>query len=83
MVRYGCVREVLYGPTEFKSYANDALGANKLDESVRQSTLRVTLTISLEVAQVANMAVLIGRSTVLLAVWIDYHRLLDFFQLTR
>lgn len=53
------------------TYANDALGSDELDELVRHGSLGVALGISLNVAEVTDVAVLVGRSTVGLAVRVD------------
>lgn len=57
--------------TVLGTYANDTLGANDLDELVGHRALGVALGIRLDVAEVTNMAVLIGRGTVGLAVGVD------------
>jgi len=51
--------------------ANNALGANQLDELVGGGTLAIALAISLEVAQVTYMANLILRSTMCLAMGVE------------
>jgi len=51
--------------------AEDALWANQLDELVRYGALSVSLSVGLEVAQVTNVTLRIGWSTVGLAVWVD------------
>lgn len=53
------------------SYADNALRTDELDELVRYGALGVALGISLEVAQVADMAVLISRRAMLLVKWVD------------
>ncbi len=53
------------------TYANNALRADQLDELVGGRSLAIALSIGLEVAKVPNMANLISRSTVCLAVWVD------------
>jgi hypothetical protein len=53
------------------SYTNDGLRADELDELVGHGALGVALSISLEVAEVTNVAGLVGRSTVGLAVGVD------------
>jgi hypothetical protein len=55
----------------WRTYANDTLSANQLDKLVGGGALAIALSVGLEVAQVAYMAGLIGRSTVGLAVWVD------------
>jgi len=44
--------------------------ADQLDEAVADASLGVSLTISLDVAQVTNVAFRVGWSTVSLAVWV-------------
>ncbi len=56
------------------TYANDAVGANQLDEAVRDGALGVALAVSLNVAEIANVTGLIGGSTVGLAVGVDWER---------
>lgn len=51
--------------------ADDALGANELDEVVGHGALGVALGIGLNVAQVTNMAVLVGPVAVGLAMGVD------------
>ena len=51
--------------------AKDALGANQLDELVGDRALSIALAVGLEVAQVADVAVGVGGSTVALAVGVD------------
>jgi hypothetical protein len=46
------------------SYANNALGANQLDELVLDASLSIALPIRLVVAQITHVAFLVGRSTV-------------------
>ena len=53
------------------TYANNALRSNKLDQLVCYRALAITLTIGLEVAQVTDMALLIGGSTVVLVEGVD------------
>lgn len=63
------VQEVTaYGST----YANDGLGPDQLDVLVLDRALGVALGIGRDVAQVANVAVLIGRRTVGLVVGVDW-----------
>ena len=54
-----------------ETYADDALRANQLDELVCDASLRVTLTVGLEVTQVTNVALLILGSTVGLVVGVE------------
>lgn len=53
---------------DYKTYANDAVGANQLDEAVRDGALGVALAIGVDVAEIANVASFVGGSTVGLAV---------------
>jgi hypothetical protein len=59
-----------------KAYANDALGADELDELVAHGALGVALGVGLDVAQVANVTVLIRGRAVRLAVGVDCQRVL-------
>jgi hypothetical protein len=54
------------------TYSENALGTNHLDELVGGRTDSVALGISLEVAQVTNVAFFVGGSTVGLAVRVDW-----------
>lgn len=54
-----------------ETYANDGLGADQLDQAVLETALGVTLSISLEVAQVTNVAGLVGAVAVGLVVGVD------------
>lgn len=53
------------------SAADDALGTDQLDQLVGGGADGVALAISLDVAKVTNVAVLVGGSTVTLAVRVD------------
>jgi hypothetical protein len=53
------------------AYANNAVGADQLDESVCNCGGRVALAISREVAQVTDMALFIIRSAVGFVVRVD------------
>lgn len=55
--------------------ADDALGANQLDEGVRDGALGVALAVGLDVAEVTDVAGLVGRGTVGLAVGVDLYLL--------
>jgi hypothetical protein len=55
----------------FPTYADDALGANELDEQVGHGALGVALGVGLEVAEITDMAGLIGAVTVSLVVGVD------------
>lgn len=54
------------------TYAEDALSANQLDKLVLHAAGGVTLSIGLEVAEITDVTVSIGGSTVGLAVRVDY-----------
>lgn len=56
------------------SYANDGVGTNQLDEAVSDRALGVTLSIGLNVAEITNVAGLVGGGTVSLAVGVDCGR---------
>ena len=56
------------------TYANHALGANELDEAVGHAALGVALGIRLDVAEVTNVAGLVARGAVGLAVRVDCGR---------
>lgn len=53
------------------TYAENGLGANQLDQAVLLGADGVTLSISLEVAEITDVTVLIGGSTVVLAEGVD------------
>lgn len=53
------------------THADDALRANQLDERVGDSALGVALAVGGDVAEVANVAVLVARGAVRLAVGVD------------
>ena len=53
--------------------AEDALGTDQLDELVANGALGIALAVSLEVAQVTNVALLVLGGTVGLAVRVDCH----------
>ena len=54
-----------------ETYADDALGADQLDQLVCDTSLRIALTISLEVAQVTDVALLVLGGTVCLVVGVE------------
>lgn len=54
------------------TYANNAVGADELDQAVLSRALGVTLAISLDVAQITNMTGLVAGGTVGLVVRVDY-----------
>jgi hypothetical protein len=51
--------------------ANDALSTNQLNQLILNSALSIALTISLEVAQVTDVAVLVSGSTMFLVRWVE------------
>ena len=51
------------------------MGSDELDEAVAHRALGVALGIGLDISEVADMAVLISRSAMSLAVGVDYPRL--------
>ena len=55
--------------------AEDALGADQLDELVRDGALGVALGVGLEVAQVADVALAVLGRAVRLAVRVDWVRI--------
>jgi hypothetical protein len=56
------------------SAAKNALGADQLDELVRDGALGVALGVGLEVAQVADVALAVGGGAVGLVVGVDWRR---------
>ena len=54
------------------TYANDALGPDELDELVCDRALGVALAVGLNVAKVTDVAVVVGRAAVGLAVRVDW-----------
>ena len=63
--------EVISSSVDDNGTANDALGADQLDQLVCDTSLRIALTISLEVAQVTDVALLVLGGTVLLVVGVE------------
>jgi len=63
--------EVVGAAVDDDGAADDALGADELDELVRHAALGVTLTIGLNVTQVTDVAVLVFGGAVLLAVGVE------------
>ena len=63
--------EVIGTGVDDKSPAEDALGADELDELVGDGALGVALTVSLVVAQVTYMALRVGWGAVGLVLWVD------------
>lgn len=64
--------EVVGAGVDNDGAADDALGANQLDEGVLDGALGVALAVGLDVAQVTDVAGLVGRGTVGLAVGVDW-----------
>jgi len=56
----------------YKTYADDTLGANQLDEFICDCALAITLSIGLKVSEIAYMASLIGGSSMCLSMRVDY-----------
>lgn len=54
------------------TYANNALGADELDQLVLDTALGVTLAVSLEVTKVTDVALLVIGGTVGLVVRVDW-----------
>ena len=54
-----------------RTYANDALRSNELDQLVLNASLGITLCIGLEVTKVTNVALLVLRGAVGLVVGVD------------
>lgn len=54
------------------TYANDAVGANQLDEAVLDGALGIALAIRVNVAEIADVAGVIRGSTVVLAVGVNW-----------
>ena len=54
-----------------RTYTNDALRSNELDQLVLNASLGVTLCIGLEVTKVTNVALLVLRGAVGLVVGVD------------
>ena len=63
--------EVISSSVDDNGTANDALGADQLDQLVCDTSLRIALTISLEVAQVTDVALLVLGGTVCLVVGVE------------
>jgi hypothetical protein len=61
----------LRGGRAEKTYADDALGADQLDELVLDAALGVALAVGLDVTEVANVALLVAGGTVGLVVGVD------------
>lgn len=71
-VRYISCQQPRKPPVGSPTYANNALGANELDQGVLERALRVALGISLDVAEVTDVALLVGAVTVGRAVGVDW-----------
>ena len=56
------------------TYANDAVGADQLDERVGDGALGVALGVGLDVAEVTDVTVVVGGGTVGLAVGVDWEK---------
>jgi hypothetical protein len=54
------------------TYANDALGANELNQLILDAALGVTLAVGLEVTEVTDVALLVVGGTVGLVVRVDW-----------
>lgn len=70
-VRYISCQQLRKPSAGSQTHANNALGANELDKGVLDRALRVALGIGLNVAEVTNVALLVGGGTVGLAVGVD------------
>ena len=55
----------------YRTYAEDALLANQLDQGIADAALAVALSIGLEVAEITNVALLVCWGSVSLAEWVD------------
>lgn len=55
----------------YVTYANDALGPDKLNKRVAHGALGIALAISVNIAQVANVAGVVGWSPMGLAMRVD------------
>jgi hypothetical protein len=64
--------EIVGAGVDDNGAAEDALRADQLDELVRDGALGVALAVGLEVAQVADVALAVGGSTVGLVVRVDW-----------
>lgn len=69
--REGKGSEEVWGQRGWRTYANNALGSNQLDELVGNAALGVALGVCLEVAQVADVTLLVPGSTVGLVEGVD------------
>ena len=54
-----------------ETYADDALGANQLNQGVGDGALGVALAIGLEVTEITDVADIVGTVAVVLAVGVD------------
>jgi hypothetical protein len=66
--------KVIGAGVDDNSAAKNALGADQLDELVRDGALGVALGVGLEVAQVADVALAVGGGAVGLVVGVDWRR---------
>jgi hypothetical protein len=66
-----------------KTYTNNALGSNQLDQLVGVASLGVALAVSLEVAQITDVTLLVVGCTVGLVLGVDYSALAAIPILTR
>ena len=64
--------EVVSSSVNDNSAANDALGANQLDQLVCGAALSVALAVGLEVAQVTDVALVVFGRAVRLVVGVDW-----------
>ena len=55
-----------------RTYANNALRANQLDQLIIDAALGIALAVGLEVTQITNVALVIFGSTMGLVVGVDY-----------
>lgn len=55
----------------WSTYTEDGLSANQLDKAVLLGAVGVTLSIGLEVTEIADVTVRVGGSTVVLAEGVD------------
>ena len=64
--------EIVGSSVDDDSATKHALRADQLDEAVLRRALAIALAVSLEVAEVSDMAVAVLWRAVLLVVWIDW-----------
>lgn len=77
--------EVVSSSVNDNGTADDALGANQLDQLVRGAALSIALAVGLEVAQVTDVALVVFGRAVRLVVGVDWMMVLVwvFFEMTR